>query len=96
MPLCKSARKESVQRRREILQIAMGGRCEYCGSREKLEFHHTQPREWVASRVNQMTRQAQYEQEFLEGILQLTCATCNKRLGKPLDLPERKEDEVPF
>ncbi|QDT30908.1 hypothetical protein Mal48_01820 [Thalassoglobus polymorphus] len=76
--------KAGLRNRRAILVIAMGGECEFCGSANRLEFHHTEPRKWVAAKVNQSTRQKMYEKEFLSGKLALACSDCNKRLGKPV------------
>ncbi|CAK9015901.1 Putative DNA repair helicase RadD, partial [Durusdinium trenchii] len=60
-----------------ILKLAMGGRCEYCGTREieTLEFHHLEPREWIAANLSRWQRQNAYEREFIEGKLKLGLTT---------------------
>lgn len=45
-----AARQQAAIRRR-ILVAALGGVCMECGSTDNLEFHHTEPREWVAAEL---------------------------------------------
>src|SRR5690606_32918172 len=84
--------KKSYRRRRAKLIEAMGGKCDYCGSVEKLEFHHLQRRTWVARNLSRWSRIARYWEEFEWGVLKLACAPCNKRLGQP----EASEDDGQF
>lgn len=84
-------RTEQAGIRRYILIQAMGGKCCYCPcvEVERLEFHHTGPREWKTRDKSRWSRQAIYEREWIEGKIELACAYCNKRLGAPDD-PEDK------
>lgn len=88
---------EGVRIRRKMLILAMGGKCEFCGcgDHDRLEFHHTQPRTWIARNAARWVRQRQYEEEWDAGLLQLACDNCNKKLGKPADGPETLEG-APF
>lgn len=70
----------------------MGSKCVRCGETECLEFHHTQPRTWVAARVGRWTRLEHYRREWLEGVLVLLCGPCNKREGKPVPEGECSTD----
>ena len=68
---------------RARLITAMGGRCKLCGSRYKLEFHHSSARKWVASNHNRWVRLAKYRRDYIAGILVLLCKRCNLACGKP-------------
>lgn len=72
-------------RRKELLD-SLGGRCVDCGSTERLEFDHNQPRTWIASKVNQITRTKLYERDIAAGhIKEIRCRVCNARKGRPED-----------
>jgi hypothetical protein len=68
---------------RERLRKVMGGKCVKCGSTEQLEFHHPRGRTWVARRKNQLQRMKLYWRDFMEGVLELLCSPCNKKVGDP-------------
>ena len=85
-----SRRIKRAHIRRQILIRAMGGKCEECGSEQDLEFHHTEPRQWIAANLSRWQRQVYYEDDYWEGKLKLLCSTCNKKNGVPSD------DDVPF
>ena len=59
---------KGIALRRKILIDAMGGLCEDCGTegtpRNKLEFHHVEPRTWVARELSRWSRQKRYEEEW--------------------------------
>lgn len=74
---------EGIKIRRQILIVAMGGRCEFCASETDLEFHHVGPRTWNCRNASRWVRQSIYEREYVDGKLKLACGTCNKKLGKP-------------
>lgn len=74
---------EGIKIRRRILILAMGGKCEFCPCRTRLEFHHTETRTWTARDVSRWSRQSIYEREWSEGKLKLACGDCNKKLGQP-------------
>lgn len=67
-----------------------------CGEDDvsKLEFHHTEPREWVAANLSRWHRQVKYEEDWDNGVLELLCGTCNKKAGVPA--AEYEIDTVPF
>ena len=88
-------RRKRAAIRRRILIAAMGGECMDCGSTENLEFHHTEPRQWVASQEKYDRRQTLYEEDWDKGVLELLCGACNKKHGCPQG--EALEfEEVPF
>lgn len=70
---------ESARRRREALEIALGGVCRKCGAHERLEFHHTHGRTWIARAVAQWTRIRLYERDAAAGLLVLLCRTCHRQ-----------------
>jgi len=78
-----SIRKDQTIRhaelRRELLIIEMGGRCQSCGAKQKLEIDHVNGRDWEPRKVNRWVRIARYWREFHEGKLQLLCRKCNAR-----------------
>ena len=69
----------------ETLKRQMGGRCERCGSREKLQFHHPYGRDWDPTKVNRWVRIARYRREANNGLLTLLCKPCN---ASPVTHPE--------
>lgn len=74
---------EGAHRRRRILIKAMGGKCDYCGATESLEFHHIEPRTWIGSKKSRWQRHVIHEEEYEAGKLKLACPDCNKKLGVP-------------
>lgn len=89
----KQQRKADVRRRRLILMHALGCVCEQCGCDDvgRLEFHHKQPRTWIAAELSDTTRQRMYEKDYVAGKLGLLCSTCNKKSPPPAD-----ENDLPF
>lgn len=79
----KDIAKEYFARRRFLIRI-LGGRCEECGTKEFLQFHHTIPRTWTARKLDRLTRMKHYYKEASLGILELLCCDCNKYAGKPM------------
>lgn len=73
-----------VKRERRRLVKLLGGKCERCGLRRKLEFHHTRPRYWIASQLNRWQRLAEYKRDIARGHIELLCTWCNKRAGQPV------------
>lgn len=71
-----------LRERARLIEL-LGGKCVECGSTEKLEFHHTHPRGWVASHLNRWQRLAEYKRDIARGHIELLCKACNCRSGKP-------------
>ena len=94
MSFSKSVAVRNAARRRQILITALGGECVQCGSCDCLEFHHKEPRDWVASELSRWSRQTQYEIDWEHGLLELLCSDCNKRAGVPVS--EKDLQEAPF
>lgn len=94
MAFSKEAATSNAARRRAILIAALGGCCIECGSTSQLEFHHTQSRDWVASKMSRWQRQLEYEKDWEAGVIELLCGDCNKRAGQPSFTDE--PDGVPF
>lgn len=92
----KARRKELLQQRRAALIEALGGVCVECRTTERLEFDHTEPREWIASKKNQETRQRFYEREAAAGKIVLRCRVCNVRKGAPQSEPELDDNGNPI
>lgn len=88
---------ERYARRRRILIAAMGGCCIQCGEQDssKLEFHHTEPQEWVAASTSRWQRQLKYEEDWDAGVLELLCRACNKAAGVPVGT-DFDVDDTPF
>ena len=61
----------------------MGSKCVRCGARSDLQFHHTNPRQWVSAKVSQWVRLARQKREYQAGFLVLACGLCNRVLGQP-------------
>ena len=82
-------RKAGYRRRRVNLILFLGGKCKGCDQHDpdKLEFHHLRERTWVARKTSRWVRIARYWREAREGLIELRCGDCNKRLGNP------KQDE---
>lgn len=88
-------RNQQVKIRRRILIAALGGCCSQCGSTEKLEFHHTEPRDWIAAGQSYAYRQALYERDWDAGILDLYCKKCNQEAGEPPG-EDASDNDLPF
>ena len=84
--MTKAARvKRTYHKKRGILIAQMGGYCVRCGSEDKLEFHHTEEHEWLARKMNRLTRQRYYEIDYYSCILVLLCHECH------LEIPPRRK-----
>jgi hypothetical protein len=72
------------ERRLELID-EMGGVCVECDERDPdlLEFHHKHERTWTCRDKNRWTRLAIYKREWAAGKIELLCASCNKKAGKP-------------
>lgn len=78
----KSRTKEYFARRRFLIKI-LGGRCEECGVRHDLQFHHNIPRTWVARKFDCLSRMKLYLRDAAQGAIDLLCGECNRNSGKP-------------
>ena len=85
---CESERARSI--------ALLGGKCVRCGSKKKLEFHHTKTRTWIASAMNRWSRLAAYKRDIERGEIELLCKRCNQRAGKPKDDPEYTPEDLDF
>src|SRR4051812_2967477 len=72
-------------RGRLALIVLRGGECVDCGEAapDKPQFDHTGPRTWVANKTSRWQRLAHYRRETAAGEIELRCADCNNRKGKP-------------
>jgi len=70
-----------AQRKREDLIEKLGGKCVKCGTREDLEIDHINGRDWNPREYSQKGRVIRYCREFVLGLLQVLCGTCNKEKG---------------
>jgi hypothetical protein len=62
---------------RDALINDMGGRCEQCGTAEKLEFNHKYGKCWEPRMICFYNRMLRYRREFEAGELNLLCKSCN-------------------
>lgn len=74
---------EWAKKERARLITELGGKCVHCGSTEKLQFHHTVARTWIASKLNRWSRLARYKEDIAAGHIELACKPCNQKLGEP-------------
>lgn len=72
----------------------LGGVCVDCGTTEHLEFDHRVPRRWICRRLDPSWRISKIKAEIQAGEIELRCADCNKRKGKPAQ-PEL-DNPAPF
>lgn len=71
--------REMCERRRVELIERLGGKCEICKSRKKLEIDHPHGRDWKVEKVASHMRIKIYEAEAARGEVRLLCSDCNKR-----------------
>jgi hypothetical protein len=76
-------RAEKAKADRAALIAELGGECVDCGTKERLEFDHTAPREWDCKRPARWQRMRLYRREAAAGLIVLRCRSCNARKGKP-------------
>jgi len=72
---------------------SLGSCCLQCRATEKLEFHHTKPRGWIASQLSRWQRIAEYKRDIARGEIVLLCKSCNQRAGKPLQPGQSTEPD---
>ena len=92
-------KREKYEKERDELVELLGGKCQWCGSNEKLEVHHDNgDRDWDLVKVSCLTRIRRYRKEYEAGVkMYLLCKKCHKReldhrhWGKPME-----QDDVPF
>jgi hypothetical protein len=75
---------------RDSMINALGGKCEQCGSTEKLQFNHKFKRYWDPAKFNRVSRMKRYLEDMNKGHINLLCSHCNA-LFQPAE-----SDEVPF
>lgn len=82
--------------KRTLLILLMGSKCRYCPERRpwKLEFHHTQWRDWTPAKTSRNRRVQRYAQDWANGKCVLACGNCNKRIGQPRAVSE--PETIPF
>jgi hypothetical protein len=75
----------TYQFQRALLVALLGGKCNWCGTDDvdKLEFHHTRERTWVARKCNRWTRLKRYREEAAAGQCVIACRSCNAKMGPP-------------
>lgn len=83
--------KAKVKARRKQMIADLGGKCKRCGSKKKLEFHHTHPRTWETRKHNQWVRLNKYQEDIDAGHIEVWCKPCNQEAGIPDD-----PDDAPF
>lgn len=83
--------REWAARVRSALLADLGGRCEYCGSTQDLEFDCILPDGHKShhARMDPSWRMSFYRQQHEAGNLQILCTHCNSRKGDTL--PEELE-----
>lgn len=102
----------SYNLRRRVLIKALGGKCEACGSIERLELDHKneEGREWCKGeniRIGRMQRLKLYEEDYCEDKLRVLCRSCNAKDGmhrmrngvphpEMRPLPDPPKDGIPF
>lgn len=74
-------RLRQYRRRRRALIVKMGSICRYCAAQKHIEFHHTQPKDWIPSKTSRLQRIRNYERDYAKGVLQLACRSCNATFG---------------
>lgn len=67
--------------KRDELISMLGGCCAHCRSTDRLEFHHTGPRTWVARKKSRWMRAILYRRDIEAGIIRLLCRDCHEALG---------------
>lgn len=88
--------KEWATRARKAIIVALGGKCQQCGTKRKLELdvvyrtardpHSKHHRQWSFDR-----RVSFWRAEMAENNLQLLCSPCNASKGRPEPKPELQE-----
>jgi 5-methylcytosine-specific restriction endonuclease McrA len=66
---------------RDALRQRLGGKCQKCGRKEELEFHHPNGRNWEPRRCNLRQRMRRYWADYRRGNLALWCSPCNSQDG---------------
>jgi len=80
--------------RRKALIIKMGGCCEECGKKRKLEFHHPNGRDWSCRDLSRWSRMVRYERDYENGELELLCRSCNAGINPSKEEEEEWEEDV--
>lgn len=81
-----AADRAKVYRKGRLKLIAsLGGKCIGCPERT-----------WIARKTSRWVRLAMYRREAALGIIELRCANCNKKLGKPKSKNSDNQTEDDF
>lgn len=75
--------KAWARRAYEKLILDLGGRCVECGSLSGLTIDHIDGKAYVACKIEWSHRISVYRREAKAGLLQVLCAKCNRKKGKP-------------
>ncbi len=79
--------------RRKALIVAMGGECEECGKKRRLEFHHPNGRDWECRKLPRWQRIKMYERDFAAGQLELLCRTCNAGYNPKKEIDDEEYED---
>lgn len=80
------------------LRSILGGKCNYCGLRERLEFDLIHPIDTQGKhhKMEWSWRLSFYRKQHTNQNLQLLCQKCNGKKGNNLELSNYEEIEQPF
>jgi len=84
--------REWARRAYDRLIVELGGKCVQCGSLSALTVDHIEGCEYAHETVEWSYRVSIYRREAKEGKLQVLCATCNQKKGRP-DPDSRPDDD---
>lgn len=85
-------RRRNYHKARKQLIKELGGKCVCCGTKNRLEFHHKEPRDWDPHKTSRWVRLARYRREAEEGKVELRCRHCNAVAG----CPHISDEPIPF
>jgi len=84
----------TVYEMRMALKRAMGGRCERCGSTDKLEFHDRLERGAEHHGLGSAGRYRWYKAEWTRGNIELICERCHRTHSLACRLKAEQADRV--
>lgn len=64
---------------KKLLYKILGNKCNYCGSKEKLEFDHIEPNGTMRHDVSRSKREWEWFKAVLDNNLQVLCQPCNQK-----------------
>ncbi len=82
-PTWRARVRRYVERGRYALMVQLGGVCVRCGADDQLQFDHVNGTPIVLERTSQHRRLSHYRELAARGEIQLLCASCNRKKGRP-------------